>query len=51
LSSQQTHWGRWIGLLLLVLMTITAVGARKARLNVDRKEARKQNSNPDEEIK
>jgi hypothetical protein len=51
LSSQQTHWGRWISLLLLVLMTVTAWGARRARLTIDRREARKQNLSLDGGVK
>lgn len=40
LSSQKIHWGRWIGLTLFVLMGVSAIGARKARVSLDRKEAR-----------
>ncbi len=43
LSTQKTHWGRWIALGLLALVTITAIGARKARLAMDRKEAHQRN--------
>ena len=43
LSSQTTHWGRWIALGLLVLIAVTAVGARKARLVQDRCEAHNRN--------
>lgn len=39
LSSQKVHWGRWIGLVLLVLVVVAAVGARRARVAVDRREA------------
>lgn len=42
LSSQKVHWGRWIGLALVVLVTVAAIGARKARIAMDRKEARQQ---------
>lgn len=41
LSSQKTHWGKWIALSLLLLMTVTAVGARKARIRQDRLDASK----------
>ena len=46
LSSQKTHLGRWIALGLLVLMTVTAAGARKVRLAQDRREAHKRNLPP-----
>jgi len=39
LSSQKINWGRWIGGGLIVLIGVAAVGARKARVAVDRKEA------------
>ena len=42
LSSQKIHWGRWIGLTLFVLIGVSAIGARKARVSLDRKEARQQ---------
>lgn len=42
LSSQKIHWGRWIGLVLFVLIGVSAIGARKARVRLDRKEARQQ---------
>ena len=48
LSSQKIHWGLWIGLGLFVLLTVTAFGARKARLALDRKEARTRNQQPPE---
>ena len=41
LSSQKTHWGKWIALSLLLLMTVTAIGARKARIKQDRIDATK----------
>lgn len=37
LSSQKVHWGKWIALVLLLLVTIAAIGARKARVKMDRK--------------
>ena len=40
LSSQKVHWGRWIGLTLGILVVVAGVGARKARIAMDRKEAR-----------
>ncbi|MDA1274500.1 MAG: hypothetical protein O2960_10690 [Verrucomicrobia bacterium] len=39
LSSQTIHWGKWIGLALFTLITVTAIGGRKARIALDRKEA------------
>lgn len=39
LSSQKVHWGRWIALFLILLMSVAAVGARKARIKQDRLEA------------
>lgn len=39
LSSQKTHWGKWIALSLLLLISVTAVGARKARIKQDRVDA------------
>ncbi len=38
LSSQKIHWGKWIALVLGILVVIAAVGARKARVRMDRKE-------------
>lgn len=39
LSSQKIHWGKWVGLALLLLIIVTAIGGRKARIALDRKEA------------
>jgi hypothetical protein len=38
LSSQKVHWGRWIAVSLTALLLVAAVGARKARVRIDRKE-------------
>lgn len=38
LSSQIVHWGRWIAIALGVLLLVTAVGARRARVKQDRRE-------------
>lgn len=40
LSTQKIHWGKWVGLFLFVLITVAAIGARKARIAQDRREAR-----------
>lgn len=37
LSSQRIHWGRWVALGLVVLVGVTAVGARRARIAADRR--------------
>lgn len=37
LSSQKVHWGKWVAGLMLVLVTIVAIGSRKARIMMDRK--------------
>ncbi len=37
LSSQKIHWGKWVGLVLAVLISIAAVGARKKRVALDRR--------------
>jgi len=42
LSSQKINWGRWIGAGLVVLIGVAAVGARKARIAKDRREAHQQ---------
>ncbi len=39
LSSQVVHWGRWVGIALGILILIAAIGARRARVRLDRKEA------------
>ena len=39
LSSQIVHWGRWIFIGLGLLILVAAVGARKARVKQDRREA------------
>ncbi len=38
LSSQKIHWGKWVAGVLLILIIVAAVGARKARVAMDRKE-------------
>lgn len=38
LESQKTHWGKWISLSLMLLLFLTAIGARKKRVTMDRKE-------------
>lgn len=40
LSTQKIHWGKWVGLSLFILITVAAIGARKARIAQDRREAR-----------
>lgn len=40
LSTQKIHWGKWVGLILFLLITVAAIGARKARITQDRREAR-----------
>ena len=37
LSSQKVHWGKWVAGLMFVLVTIVAIGSRKARIKMDRK--------------
>ena len=37
LSSQKIHWGKWIALAMIILVAIAAVGARKKRVDLDRK--------------
>ena len=37
LSSQRIHWGKWIASLMVVLVTIVAIGSRQARIKMDRK--------------
>ncbi len=37
LSSQKIHWGKWVGLVLIILVSIAAVGARKKRIAMDRR--------------
>ena len=37
LSSQRTHWGRVIAAGLVLLVTITAIGARRKRIQMDRR--------------
>ena len=39
LSSQKVHWGKWIGGGLVILISVAAVGARKARVARDRRDA------------
>jgi len=38
LSSQKIHWGKWVGGVLLIIIIVAAIGARKARVAMDRKE-------------
>jgi hypothetical protein len=38
LSSQKVYWGKWIGGGLLLLVIVAAIGARKARVKMDRKD-------------
>ncbi len=38
LSSQKIHWGKWVAGFMLVVIVIAAIGARKARVSMDRKE-------------
>ena len=38
LSSQIIHWGRWIAVGLGILLVVTAIGARRARVRKDRSE-------------
>lgn len=47
LSSQKIHWGKWVAAVMLLVITIAAIGARKARVTMDRKaeaDKRKQQS-------
>jgi hypothetical protein len=37
LSSQRTHWGHLIAASLIILVTITAIGARRKRIQMDRR--------------
>ena len=39
LSSQIVHWGRWVAISLAILLVITAIGARRARVKQDRRES------------
>lgn len=41
LSSQKTHWGPWVAGVLFALIAIAAVGARKARVVQDRRDAKR----------
>ncbi|MDH3582664.1 MAG: hypothetical protein OER86_00425 [Phycisphaerae bacterium] len=38
LSSQKIHWGGWVAAVLVILVVTVAVGSRKARVALDRKE-------------
>jgi len=38
LSSQKVHWGKWIVLFMAVFLGVAGYGARKKRLNMDRKQ-------------
>ncbi len=37
LSSQKYHWGKWILIVLALLVLVVGVGSRKARINKDKK--------------
>ncbi len=39
LSAQNTHWGKWITLGMATLIVVAAIGGRKARMTMDRREA------------
>jgi hypothetical protein len=43
LSSQKIHWGRWVAGGLAALLLVAAIGARKARVRIDRSEQAKRN--------
>ena len=50
LSSQIIHWGRWVAIGLGLLLLVTAIGARRARVRKDRSEAaKKRRQQPDGE--
>jgi hypothetical protein len=49
LSHQKVHWGKWVAGALLLLITVAAVGARKARVAQDRKEAHRRARAKDKE--
>jgi hypothetical protein len=38
LSSQRIHWGKWIAGILVIFIAVVAVGSRRARVSLDRKE-------------
>ena len=38
LSSQKIHWGKWIAGTLVIFVAVVAVGSRRARVRLDRKE-------------
>jgi hypothetical protein len=38
LSSQRMHWGRWSAAVLVGLVIIVAVGSRRARVRMDRRQ-------------
>lgn len=38
LSSQKINWAKWVGAVLLILVVVAAVGARKKRVAMDRKQ-------------
>ena len=37
LSSQIVHWGKWVSLVLVIVISVVAVGSRRARIKMDRK--------------
>ena len=37
LTSQKTNWAKWVGMVLLVLVIVLAIGSRKKRILLDRK--------------
>ena len=43
LTAQRVHWGKWLAGILFLLITVVAVGSRKARIIQDRKENSRQN--------
>ncbi|PCJ18563.1 MAG: hypothetical protein COB02_10515 [Candidatus Cloacimonadota bacterium] len=45
LESQKTHWGKWVSFVLFLLLFMTAIGARKKRVTMDRKEKLLEQSN------
>ena len=47
LSSQKIHWGGWIAGGLIILFIVAAIGARKARVRMDRKDQVARNVNQD----
>jgi len=50
LSSQKIHWGGWIAGSLIILFIVAAIGARKARVRLDRKDQVIRNVNQDSKL-